>query len=97
MNKDKRTPQQRQHDTRKEILETVLESVLEAVKTARELLHHDDPNIRLRAIHGVSQSALSAQRVYESTDVLRRLEAVEEFTGTNFQIIMAPESGAFEN
>jgi hypothetical protein len=66
-------------DTRNEILDTVLESVLEAVKTARELLHHDDPNVRLRAIHGVSQSALSAQRVYESTDLLRRLERLEAF------------------
>jgi len=74
------TNQQRRYETRNEILDTVLESVLEAVKTARELLHHDDPNVRLRAIHGVSQSALSAQRVYESTELLRRLEAVEEFT-----------------
>lgn len=74
------TNQQRRYETRNEILDTVLESVLEAVKTARELLHHDDPNVRLRAIHGVSQSALSAQRVYESTELLRRLETVEEFT-----------------
>lgn len=72
--------QQKRHVTRNEILDTVLESVLEAVNTARELLHHEDPNVRLRAIHGVSQSALSAQRVYESTELLRRLETVEEFT-----------------
>jgi hypothetical protein len=70
----------KRQDTRNEILDTVLDSVLEAVRTARELLQHEDPNIRLRAIHGVSQSALSAQRVYESTELLRRLEAVEEFT-----------------
>ena len=63
-------------------LQPVLEAVLEAVEKARELLYHEDPNIVLRAVHGVSQASASASKVFETTVLLERVEALE-LAGSN--------------
>lgn len=62
---------------RSRVLEPVFEAVLEAVNRSRELLHHEDPSIALRAVHGVSQAAASAAKVYEANELASRIEALE--------------------
>jgi hypothetical protein len=59
-------------------LAPVLEATLEAVERARALLSHDDPVIVLRAVHGVSQASASAAKVYETTELASRVEALEQ-------------------
>ena len=53
-----------------------------AVMAAGDLLDDDDPATRLRAVHAVSQSAAAYQRVYESSDLEARLEALEQALST---------------
>lgn len=69
-------------ETRARALEPVLEAVLEAVEKARELLYHEDPNVVLRAVHGVSQASASASKVFETTVLAERVEALEQ-AGSN--------------
>lgn len=63
---------------RAQVLAPVFEAILEAVARARALLHHEDPAVVLRAVHGVSQAAASAAKVYETTELASRVEALEQ-------------------
>lgn len=63
--------------SRTKILQPVFEAVLEAVDRARQLLQHEDPAVALRAVHGVSQAAASAAKVYEANELASRVEALE--------------------
>ena len=62
---------------RREALEPILEAMREAVLTARELLTSEDQATPLRAVHAVSQAAVSYARVYEVGELEHRLEEVE--------------------
>lgn len=62
---------------RREALEPILEAMREAVLTARELLTCEDQATQLRAVHAVSQAAVSYARVYEVGELEHRLEEVE--------------------
>lgn len=69
-------------ENRARALEPVLEAVLEAVEKARELLHSEDPQVVLRAVHAVSQAGASASKVFESTVLAERVEALEASAST---------------
>lgn len=62
---------------RREALEPILEAMRKAVFTARELLTSEDQATQLRAVHAVSQAAVSYARVYEVGELENRLEEVE--------------------
>lgn len=62
---------------RREALEPILDAMRKAVFTARELLTSEDQATQLRAVHAVSQAAVSYARVYEVGELENRLEEVE--------------------
>jgi hypothetical protein len=74
---------QARSERRNKVLEPIFEAVVEAVTKARELLQHEDPHVALRAVHGVSQAAASAAKIYESTELASRLEALESREASN--------------
>jgi hypothetical protein len=48
-----------------------------SVLAAEDLLSHDDPQTRLRAVHAVSQAAACYRAVYADADLDARLAALE--------------------
>lgn len=58
-------------------LKDVSRMLWEALETARELLSEEDVQVRLKAIHALSQTASSYARVYEVGELEARLEALE--------------------
>ena len=50
----------------------------ESIETAREILHHDDANLRLRAAHAISQISASYVRIFEAIELESRLESIEQ-------------------
>lgn len=74
---------QQRAENRARTLEPVLEAVFEAVEKARELLHSEDPQLVLRAVHAVSQAGASASKVFETTVLAERVEALEVATTPN--------------
>ncbi|KEF34101.1 hypothetical protein RDMS_09030 [Deinococcus sp. RL] len=58
-------------------LKDVTGMLWEALETARELLREDDVQVKLKAIHALSQTASSYSRVYEVGELEARLEALE--------------------
>jgi hypothetical protein len=53
------------------------ERVWKAVKAAEGLLSHDDPSVRLRAVHAITQAAASYVRVAEAVELDARVERLE--------------------
>ena len=68
---------------RREALEPILDALRRSIDTARALLTDDDPALRLRAAHAVSQVAVSYARVYEVGELEARIEAIEERQGVS--------------
>ncbi len=48
-----------------------------AIVTAADLLDHDDAQVRLRAVHAVSQSSAAYRGVYETETLEQRLTELE--------------------
>jgi hypothetical protein len=53
-------------------------SLKKALKVAVKLLEDADPQVRLRAVHGVAQAAGVLVRVAEMSDLEARLQALEQ-------------------
>ena len=62
-------------------LKDVTGMLWEALEAARELLSEEDVQVRLKAIHALSQTASSYARVYEVGELEARLEALEAAQG----------------
>lgn len=58
-------------------LAPIQDALDEAIATARDVLHHDDPNLRLRAAHAISQISASYVRIYEAVELESRLDELE--------------------
>lgn len=65
-------------EKKRQALEPVLGSMLQAIKTAEALLDSPKEDVRLRAVHAVSQAGVNFARVYEVGELELRLEVVEE-------------------
>jgi hypothetical protein len=50
----------------------------EAILTAGDLLDHDDPATRLRAVHATSQAAATYRSILADHDLEQRLAALEK-------------------
>jgi|LauGreDrversion4_2_1035121.scaffolds.fasta_scaffold13292_7 hypothetical protein len=64
-------------DRRKTALMPLQEAMQEAIETARAALSHDDVNLRLRAVHAISQIGASFVRLYEAAEIESRIDALE--------------------
>jgi hypothetical protein len=53
----------------------------EAILTAGDLLDHDDPATRLRAVHALGQSAGVYRAILADSDLEQRLQALEQRVG----------------
>jgi phage terminase large subunit-like protein len=58
-------------------LKAVAAIVWDALETARALLENEDPQMQLKACHGVFQGATAYAKVYEVGELEARLEALE--------------------
>ena len=58
-------------------LQAVAAKLWAALEAAEELLAEDDPHLRLKAVHAVSQVAVSYTKVYEVGELEARLQALE--------------------
>ncbi len=62
-------------------LQDVAQKLWRALETAEALLEEDSPELRLKAVHAVTQSAAAYARVYEVGELEARLEALEALRG----------------
>ncbi len=62
-------------------LKAVAAIVWDALETARALLENEDPQMQLKACHGVFQGAAAYAKVYEVGELEARLEALEASLG----------------
>ena len=58
-------------------LQAVAVKLWAALEAAEELLAEEDPHLRLKAVHAVSQVAGSYAKVYEVGELEARLQALE--------------------
>jgi hypothetical protein len=77
-NPNPRRAREAKAEKRRVALAPVLESLHEAVDTATDLLHSPEEATRLKAVHAVSQAAVSYARVYEVGELEGRLEELEK-------------------
>lgn len=77
-NPNPRKARQAKTDRKRSALAPVLDSLHRAVTTAEELLASTEEATRLRAVHAVSQAAVSYARVYEVGELEGRLEDLEK-------------------
>ncbi len=59
-------------------LEALKRKLWRALLTSENLLDSDDPQVRLRAVHALSQGAGVYRSIYETADLEGRLSALEE-------------------
>lgn len=77
-NPNPRKARQAKAEKKRASLAPVLESLHRAVVTAEELLASTEEATRLKAVHAVSQAAVSYARVYEVGELEGRLEQIEQ-------------------
>jgi L-amino acid N-acyltransferase YncA len=65
-------------EKRKQALQPIVEALNEAIEAARAVLSDDDPSMRLRAAHAISQVGATYVRVYEAAEIESRIEALEQ-------------------
>jgi len=70
-------------EKKREVLTWMLSKLENAVETADELLNHEDPHIRLRAVHAISQVATSYAKVYEVGELEARLQIIIDMYASN--------------
>lgn len=63
-------------------LQAVAEKLWRALETAEALLEESQPELRLKAVHAVTQAAAAYARVYETGELEARLEALEALRGS---------------
>jgi hypothetical protein len=77
-NPNPRRAREAKAERRRAALAPVLDSLHDAVDTATALLDSTEENTRLKAVHAVSQAAVSYARVYEVGELEGRLEELEK-------------------
>lgn len=80
-NPSPRKARQAKAEKKRASLAPVLDSLHRAVETAEELLASTEEATRLKAVHAVSQAAVSYARVYEVGELEGRLEQIEQRLG----------------
>lgn len=66
---------------KREALLPILTNLRDAVETAHELLQSEEESTKLKAVHAVSQAAVSYARVYEVGEIENRLAEIENRLG----------------
>lgn len=64
-------------ERRRLALSTMLERLHKAGDVAEQLLDHDSPEIRLRAVHALTQCATTYAKIYEVGELEYRFELLE--------------------
>lgn len=68
-------------ERRRVALVAMLERLSRAGDVAEQLLDHDAPEIRLRAVHALTQCATTYARIYEVGELEHRFELLERAVG----------------
>ncbi len=77
-NPNPRKAREAKAEKRRAALAPVLDSLHQAVNTATALLDSPEEATRLKAVHAVSQAAVSYARVYEVGELEERFEEIEK-------------------
>lgn len=78
MNPNPYQARQTRIERKRAALEPIREALDEAVTACRESLRDDDPAMRLRAAHAISQLAGSYAKIYEAIELESRMAAMEQ-------------------
>lgn len=80
MNPNPYQARQARIERKQHALQPTRDAMDEALSACRECLRDDDPALRLRAAHAISQLAGAFMKLYEAVEIESRLAALEQAT-----------------